>query len=274
MIQRRFEPSSNEFWRNKPQKRHQPPTIMSHKLRIYDGATDIADFVSEFKIQAVYSGWEEAEQLAHLPLFLKGKAKRLYDTIATKTKIDDVLAELTKLCAKPKDFVLYQCYGHKLSPGSSLADYACELKDLLDEASPGMSVAQQLPFLRAQLCLQVPDHVRALIQFNSTMSWDELLSSLDKSFPAASSSLGMPTGAFSALIPPGTPIKSEPIDTNYGETRPHGSRGSGPRRSTRNEVECDYCHRIGHKWAECRREKSFFTREIAESAPQTKQRLD
>ena len=162
---------------------------MSQRLRIYDGSTDPSEFANEFRIQAVYQEWEEANQLLHLPLFLKGKAKRMYDSITTKTAIDNVLKELIAKCAKPKEAILYKFYGRKFKPGESITDYACELKEFLDEASPGLTIDQQLPFLRAQLCMQVPEHMRALIQFNSSLSWDDLLSALDKSFPHVAASV-------------------------------------------------------------------------------------
>jgi hypothetical protein len=158
------------------------------RLQIYDGSTDPEDFVNSFKIQA--AEWSPENQLEYLPLFLRGKAKRLYDAVLAgdKDTIAKALIKIVALCAKPKETLLYKFYQRQLQSGESVADYACALKELLDVASPGLTMEQQLPFLRAQICLQVPEHTRALIQFNSSLSWDQLLASLDKAFPCINQS--------------------------------------------------------------------------------------
>ena len=38
-------------------------------------------------------------------------------------------------------------------------------------------------FLRPQLCLNLPPHMRAMVQFNSNLTWEQLLICLDKSLP-------------------------------------------------------------------------------------------
>ena len=155
----------------------------SGSVVIYDGTTDPKEFVRQFQLQAMFSDWDDAKQLVCLPLFLKGKAMRMYDSITTKTKPADILSELSKKCAQPKELLLYQFYRRERSAGETITKYALALQDLLVQAVPEMSTDQQLILLRAQLCLSVPEHMRALIQFNSALGWDELLSCLDKSLP-------------------------------------------------------------------------------------------
>ena len=191
---------------------------------------------------------------------MKGKAKRLFDAITPKDSIDNVLKALISKCAKPKEAVLYKFYGRKFKLGESITDNACELKEFLDEASPGLTIEQQIPFLRFQLCMQLPEHMRALIQFNSNLSWDDLLSALDKSFPHVAaansgSSFQSPSSSFYPSCDQfSNPlIKSEPVEANYGETRQANNRlRSQPRQSQRFNGTCDYCKKIGHKYSECR----------------------
>ncbi len=147
---------------------------------IYDGNSNPETFVQKFKLQALFHDWDAAKQLTSLPLFLKGRAKRMYDAITTKQDIKNVLDELVKSCSQPKELLLYQFYERKRSTNESISKYALALQDLLALAVPTMDLAQQTILLRAQLCLSVPEHMRALIQFNSALSWDDLLSCLDK----------------------------------------------------------------------------------------------
>lgn len=125
--------------------------------------------------------------------------------------------------------------------------------------------------LRAQLCLSLPDHMKTLIQFNSNLSWDDLLSCLDKSLPHviahSSRSLNLPL------------IKSESLenaDVFWSESngrqnnrynrdqpkytgmqqsnRPNGLNTSGAtnRGAARFNGNCNYCQKSGHKAGECR----------------------
>ena len=61
---------------------------------IYDGNSNPATFVQQFKYQALFHDWDAAKQLTSLPLFLKGRAKCMYDAITTKQDIKNVLDEL------------------------------------------------------------------------------------------------------------------------------------------------------------------------------------
>jgi hypothetical protein len=150
---------------------------------LYDGTTTPANFVQQFKLQALFHDWDDAKQLTSLPLFLKGRAKRNYDAIVTKTAIEDVLRDLVTSCSQPKELLLYQFYERKRASNESISKYALALQELLALAVPTMNLAEQTILLRAQLYLSVPEHMRALIQFNSSLSWDALLVCLDKSLP-------------------------------------------------------------------------------------------
>ncbi len=96
---------------------------------------------------------------------------------------EDVLKDLVTSCSQPKEVLLYQFYERKRSSTESISKYALALQELLAFAVPTMNLAEQTILLRAQSCLSVPEHMRALIQFNSSLSWDALLVCLDKSLP-------------------------------------------------------------------------------------------
>ncbi len=226
------------------------------KLQIYDGMGDPEDFVQQFKICAVMQEWDEQKQLENLQLFLKGKAKRDYDSIANKNAIKDVLAALVKKCTKPEDHLLMQFYGRRQLPNESIASYANALRELLEKAIPGLDETHQTTLLRSQLCLAIPEHMRALIQFNSNTSWDQVIGCLDKSFPHIQHATTL------SQVGGHTPqplIKTEAIDSNWAESKrtsnvEHQPRQQNDRHDDRrrpNDLKCYNCNRFGHFSSEC-----------------------
>ena len=148
---------------------------------IYDGSTNLSDFVRQFRLQALFHGWNDDKMLSSLPLFLKGRALRNYNDIVSKTNLEVVLKALADSCSQPKELLLYQFYERKRTQNESISKYALALQEML--AVPAMHMDQQTVLLRAQLCLGLPEHLRAMVQFNSAMSWDNLIVCLDKSLP-------------------------------------------------------------------------------------------
>ena len=66
---------------------------------IYDGSTNPSDFVRQFRLQALFHGWNDDKMLSSLPLFLKGRALRNYNDIASKTNLEVVLKALADSCS-------------------------------------------------------------------------------------------------------------------------------------------------------------------------------
>jgi hypothetical protein len=141
----------------------------SKYLQIYSGTTDIKEFIQHFKIQARYQSWDEKEHVESLPLFLSQKALRVYNAIADKSSTEKIFKEMVTKLAKPADFKLYEFYTRKLAPGETISQYASALQALLEDAIPELPIGQQLTFIRAQLALAVPEHMRALLQFGSSL---------------------------------------------------------------------------------------------------------
>ena len=65
----------------------------------FDGTTDPHEFARSFKSQSLMLNWNDAKQLTVLQLLLKGKALRVYNNLATKENIDDVIKAVTDGCA-------------------------------------------------------------------------------------------------------------------------------------------------------------------------------
>jgi len=113
-----------------------------------------------------------------------GKAKRVFNDLATKTNTKHIFDALLKDCQLQTDNLCYQFYNRKRKVNESVSDYAHALMELLLEAFPTMHKDHQMTLLRSQLCLSVDEATRCLIQFSSsfagTDSWEKLLGSLDR----------------------------------------------------------------------------------------------
>ena len=155
-----------------------------------------------------------------MPKFLSGKAKRAFDALTNKTTIKEAVDGLVKALAKPQEVLLITFYERRRKPHESISKFATALQELLHKACPDMIEAQRLPFLRSQLCLSLPEHMRAIVQFNVTMSWDNLVSSLEMSLPQVSAHSNESIAAYGYMPLSSSPplIKQEPsIDNNYNK---------------------------------------------------------
>jgi len=245
---------------------------------VYDGLSDPKIFEQNFNIHKECNEWSDARQLVILPVLLKDKAKRLYDsfskvvdptatTVVNKTGAA-LLKELVSACEQQKECMLYQFYERQRLPGESVSKFAQVIQELLLKALPNLSPENMSSLLRAQLCLHVPQDLRALIQFSSTFgtaSWDKLLASLDKSCPTSliKSDASARWDSYSVSREPLPLIKEEPLEMNYAgatfrpdirnqpNTRQQNSSNQGFRQ--RFDGTCDYCHFYGHKMADCRK---------------------
>lgn len=152
---------------------------------VYEGESDPNDFIRQYKIQALFHDWDEAKQVANIPLFLKKKASRVFKAINPQTTILQIFNGLITGCQQPQELSLYQFYERKRRTGESVSKFALALQELLLKALPEMNDTPELAnkFLRPQLCLNLPPHMRAMVQFNSNLTWEQLLICLDKSLP-------------------------------------------------------------------------------------------
>ena len=148
---------------------------------------------------------------------------------------------------------------------------------MLALAVPAMHMDQQTVLLRAQLCLGLPEHLRAMVQFNSAMSWDNLIVCLDKSLPHVTAYNAQQQQLHATQQPSRwdtqaqeacSLIKQEPLEANWTDTRSSttnnttafrntNQRGNTNRNneSTRFNGSCNYCKKFGHKEVDCRAKK-------------------
>jgi len=229
---------------------------------VYDGLSSPLDFERNFNIHALYNEWSNARQLAILPSLLKEKADRVYKALnkngadGTAKTAAVLLKELVAGCQEQKETLLYQFYGRTRRVDESISRFAVELQLLLEKAMPGLDPEYMASLLRAQLCLHVPESLRALIQFSSTFgvnSWDNLLACLDKTCPQSIIKSPDAAGkweAFSSNLIKSENIKEEPLDAQWADSR----RASTSRyQGKRFEGTCDFCKFYGHKISDCRK---------------------
>ena len=176
------------------------------------------------------------------------------EAVTTKTAIKNFIDALKEKCALGADVALQRFYALKRNSDS----FATKVNDLLSIAVPGLTAVQKTTILKAKICLGVPEHVKAMIQFNSSMDWKSLLEALKKCFPIIEGN----SSAYGSY--PKTLIKQEPTDSDIHFTET-SMRGTGSRYRTndfkrpfsgsgqiRFPGKCFYCGNLGHRIADCR----------------------
>ena len=104
-----------------------------------------------------------------------------------------------------------------------------------------MGDAEKTVLVRAQLLKFLPEHLRALVAFNTDKTCDQLLIALDQTISKSSLTRG------DELLDE-TTIKMEKLDINTTST-------GRPNRSNYFDGECFYCKKPGHRLAECLKRK-------------------
>ena len=150
----------------------------------FDGTSDPKEFFKSFLLQASMFHWDDANQAKVLPLYLKGKAERISNAMpADKDKIEEIEKAIVKSCTQSHEVLLHAFYNSKPKEAETLSQFALALQDLLTKTVPTMGDTEKAIFLRQQLNAHLPIHMRALIQFNSKQSWDDLLVASDEDSP-------------------------------------------------------------------------------------------
>ena len=256
---------------------------------VYDGVSDPRIFKQAFDIYAAANDWTAAKKLLMLPLLLREKARRLFDHLkktaddnTTLLTADQLVTNLIHLCEPQHEVLLYQFYERHRLPDESISKFAGVIQELLLKALPDISPEYMSVLLRSQLCLNVPEHMRALIQFSSTFgdtSWDSLLSVLDKTCPSLMLNSDNGSNRWDTyarnVVKHENIIKQEPIEANWVENNrrpmfPNQINCSNEAESARFEGTCDFCHFYGHKIADCNKRRRLMSdqaRSLPEQAP-------
>jgi hypothetical protein len=213
------------------------------KCLSYDGTGDPKEFIKKFQLQAAMFGWNKDKQVAILPNIFSAKAERIYEALSTdeKKEPDVILKAISGGCMLTKEVLLQQFYNSKPVSGELLSTFALKLQEALNKALPGLGLVEKNAILRSQLIAYLPDYMKALIQYNQSQTWDDLLVALDSSHPYISST--EPAGCVS--------FKSEALEANTINA------------STSNNFNgvCHGCKKVGHKRYECPERRSFNTNE-------------
>ena len=198
----------------------------------YDGTGDSKEFVKKFQLQAAMFSWAKEKQCLILPKMVSGKAERVYEalTVDEKKEPDVILRAITAGCMQTKEVLLQKFYNSKPVSGELLSTFALKLQELLDKALPGLGNVEKNVVLRSQLTAYLPDYMKALIQYNQSQTWDDLLVALDSSHPYVSNV----NEAAGCVV-----FKNEAIEANTINSS-----------SSFNGV-CHGCKKIGHKRYEC-----------------------
>lgn len=212
-------------------------------LTAYDGVSNPKEFVRQFKLQAFILGWDGAQQATVLPFYLTGKARQIFDALpqAQQAQIDTALTHLETQCTPSKASLLRDFYQRAPFAGETYVQYGLALHDLLQKAVPNIGNDERIVFLRDQLCEHLPENLRSLVQFHTDKPWENVLQALDS---ASASSTGRNTRQqfqqYADLNR--TAIRSPPRENTF--------RGT-----------CHYCHRPGHRIADCRKRMRANSRE-------------
>ena len=180
---------------------------------------DPKEFEKLFKLQATMFNWDEQKQTTIIPLVLKGKAERIYESLdgVKKADIKEILKAVIAGCTVTQDVLLDSFYSRKPYQGEPLSHFALDLQDLLIKALPNLKDPEKSILLRKQLSSFLPEHMRALIHFNQSKSWDELLVALDQSMPhvVAHSTPALTYPSYHSPVSSYDQfVKSEPIEAN------------------------------------------------------------
>ena len=222
-------------------------------LPTYDGTKDVKEFLKAFKLQALVFSWDEAKQCQCIQYLLKGKAERLFEALAPgeEKKIESIFKCLQEGCIVPQEVLLDRFFERKPKPNELLSTFAISLQALLFKAMPDLPTKDKNIFLRRQLGVYMPDHMRALVHFNTQKTWDELLTAIDQSMPHAVAGTSINKAQKSEYSEDGNfyaesivTIKTEPVDINsISGTRPSFNGN------------CRYCKEPGHMVIDCQAAK-------------------
>lgn len=150
---------------------------MSKILGIYDGIGAPDTFIQEFKTTAQFMNWNSDAQLRNLPIFLQGKALRVFNAIGDKDSIDKTLNGLRTGCMPSSQSLMLLFFKRTLGKTELISEYALALKEILQAAMPNLPPAYQVLLLRSRLCLSLPKDLQSQAD---NLTWDQLLVKLDK----------------------------------------------------------------------------------------------
>ena len=223
-------------------------------LPTYDGTKDVKEFIKAFRLQALVFSWSEDKQCQCIQYLLKGKAERLFEALPAgdEKKIESIFMCLQRGCIVPQEVLLDRFFERKPKADELLSTFAITIQALLFKAMPDLATSDRNILLRRQLGQFMPEHLRALVHFNTQKTWDELMTAIDQSMPHAVACRPIADDA-DALGGTASSIKIEPVDINaISSSRPQFNG------------TCRYCKEPGHMVINCQQAKSATARKERE----------
>lgn len=214
-------------------------------IKPYDGFSDPNVFINAFELNAFVFKWDDKDKATAIKHLLTEKAERVYEKVTDKTKIDDIYKELRDKCGLSNEKLLDRFFERKPREGETIQQFALALQDLLEKAMPGLGSKEKMVLLKRQLGVNLPEHIKALIHFNVTMDWDNLIKAVGEALPHVTMCEAN-EGKFAA-------IKAEPVELNAASVRYRGDRNrqDRDRKPKRFEGNCNFCKKYGHKAESC-----------------------
>lgn len=129
-----------EIQRGFAQTASETDTGILPNVPFYDGTTDFTDFLRNFNKHSTAHGWTAARACQVLPVFLKGPASAVYDSLDITTKstwkslVDALFTKFAK--AVDKESARRQLFTRRQQKGESIHVFALAIKDLAQKAFP------------------------------------------------------------------------------------------------------------------------------------------
>ena len=150
---------------------------------IYDGTTSAKEFERQFAITAAINGWNADKQLEFIPLYLKGKALRVYNANETRTDVATVMKTIKDGCGLSPEQAMRMFDSCKRQSGENLERFGERLVSLLNLAAPDLAVDIRKTVLKSKLCSNLPAHMVSMVTFNAAVTWDQLMLALAQAYP-------------------------------------------------------------------------------------------
>ena len=229
----------------------------SVSVKQYDGLSDPKGFKKSFTLNALMLNWDDGRKISILPHLLIGRAERVYNEMADEDKTDvaKIFEALEKNCVQSTEVLLHAFNTRKPGLNETLSSYARDLQELLEKAVPSLGLREKNIFLRNKLAESLPEHMRALIKFNSDKSWDDLLKCLDEALPhvkafASGSGQSYDGASGTNFKFEAESIKTEPEDIEANTLQSRKFTGA-----------CFFCKKSGHRKVDCYKFKRYTERQ-------------
>ncbi len=145
----------------------------------YDGTEPFMDWLETFTLYSTAMEWNEAAQVARLPLFLEKQAYQAYRQLAPAEKdtMNNLSAAMGKATEKVAPMVLKQTQALKLerTQNESWDSYSFRLKNALKLAYPEASNATIAKMVSTRVFETFPKEVKTQILLRDISSLPEML---------------------------------------------------------------------------------------------------